>query len=95
MTRTSNNNFVAIAGGLLALAAASAAVPQETPADRYARSVADAEVTARYNVQIEQQVQSQQQDIAALEAQLATLETTALDLQPLLQRMRTMAPSVA
>src|SRR5687768_2645412 len=87
MTRTSNNNFIAIAGGLLTLAAASAAVAQETPADRYARSVADAEITARYNVQIEQQVQSQQAEITALEAQLATLETTALDVQPLLQRM--------
>jgi hypothetical protein len=87
MTRTSNNKFVAIAGGLLTVAVANAAVAQETAADRYARSVADAEITARYNVQIEQQVQSQQEEIAALEAQLATLETTAFDVQPLLQRM--------
>jgi hypothetical protein len=86
MTRTFNNKFVAIAGGLLTLAAASAAA-QQTPADRYARALADADITARYNVQIEQQIQSQEQEIAALEAQLATLETTALDVQPLLQRM--------
>jgi hypothetical protein len=86
MTRTWNNKFIAIAGGVL-LASSSMVVAQETAADRYARTLADAEITARYNEQIEQQLQSQQEEIAALEAQLAGIDATALDVQPLLQRM--------
>ena len=49
--------------------------------------MAEADLTARYNVQIEQQVSSQQQEIASLEQQIAALDATAVDVQPLLQRM--------
>jgi seryl-tRNA synthetase len=72
---------------LLAVAATSTGVAQETGGDRYARTLAEAEITARYNVQIEQQLRSQEQEIAALEEQFVAIDSTAVDVQPLLQRM--------
>ena len=72
MTRISKYPF--IAAGLLAAALTSAALAQQQPsaADRYARTLAEAEITARYNTQIEQQLRSQQTEIAALDRQLET-----------------------
>ena len=88
MTCISNNKIAAVAGGLLALAAASTGAAQQAAGgDRYARTLADADITARYNVTIEQQLTSQQDEIASLEAQLAGLDATALEVQSLLQRM--------
>jgi seryl-tRNA synthetase len=87
MTRISKKKFAAVAGGLLAVAATSTGVAQETGGDRYARTLAEAEITARYNVQIEQQLRSQEQEIAALEEQFVAIDSTAVDVQPLLQRM--------
>jgi uncharacterized protein (DUF885 family) len=87
MTRISKKKFAALAGGLLAVAATSTGVAQETGGDRYARTLAEAEITARYNVQIEQQLRSQEQEIAALEEQFVAIDSTAVDVQPLLQRM--------
>ena len=88
MTRISNKKLAAVAAGLLAMAAASTVVAQETGGgDRYARTLAEADITARYNVQIEQQLRSQQEEIAALEEQIAALDATAVDMQPMLQRM--------
>ena len=87
MTRTSNNKLSAIACGLLAMAAGGVAGAQQTGGDRYARDLADAAITARYNTQIEQQIRSQQQEIASLEQQIANLDTTAVDVQAMLQRM--------
>jgi seryl-tRNA synthetase len=87
MTRISNKKFAAVAGGLLAIAATSVGVAQETGGDRYARTLAEAEITTRYNAQIEQQLRSQEQEVVGLEAQIAALDATALDVQPLLQRM--------
>jgi seryl-tRNA synthetase len=87
MTRISKKKFAAVAGGLLAVAATSTGVAQETGGDRYARTLAEAEITARYNVQIEQQLRSQEQEIAELEEQIVAIDSTAVDVQPLLQRM--------
>jgi seryl-tRNA synthetase len=87
MTRISNKNASVVAGGLLAMAVVSTAVAQQAGGDRYARTLAEAEITARYNVQIEQQLRSQQQEIAALEEEIAALDATAVEVQPLLQRM--------
>ena len=87
MTRISKKKFGAVAGGLLAMAAATTGVAQETGGDRYARTLAEAEITARYNVQIEQQLASQRAEIAALEQQLAGIDATAVDVQSILQRM--------
>ena len=87
MTRISNNKFAALAGGLLAMAAAAGGVAQETGAERYARALAEADITARYNVQIEQLLRSQEEEVAALEQQIAGLDATAVDVQSMLQRM--------
>lgn len=86
MTRISTHGFARLAGGLLVIALAGNASAQDA-ADRYARTLAEADITARYNTQIEQQVRSQQAEIAALEQEIAQLDTTAVDVQPLLQRM--------
>lgn len=86
MTRTSNNKL-ALAAGLLAAAVGGAGAAQESPAERYARTLSDAEIAARYNMYVEQQLRSQEQQIAALQEQIAQLDTTAVDIQPLLQRM--------
>jgi hypothetical protein len=84
---TRNSKLTAVASSLLAMAATSMSVAQESGADRYARTLAEADVTARYNVQIEEQIGSQQERIAALEVQLASFDATALDVPPMLQRM--------
>jgi hypothetical protein len=87
MTRISNNKVAPLVGGLLWLAAAGPGIAQDAGGDRYARALAEADITARYNTQVEQQLRTQEQEIAALEQQLANLDSTALDVQPLLQRM--------
>ena len=87
MTRRISNNKLVVAGGLLWLAATGAGVAQETPGERYARTLAEAAITTRYNAQLEQQLRSQEAEIASLEQQLAGLDATALDVQPMLQRM--------
>lgn len=87
MTRISQRRFAAVAGGLLALAAAASGVAQQAGGERYARTLAEADVTARYNVQIEQHLRSQAEQIARLEQEIAALDATAVDVQPLLQRM--------
>jgi hypothetical protein len=87
MTRNSNNKFAVLAAGSLFVAGAGVGVAQETGGDRYARALAEAAITARYNTQIEQQLQSQAEEIASLEQQVAGLDATAVDVQAMLQRM--------
>lgn len=86
MTRTSNHKL-ALTVGLLTVAAGGAGVAQDSPGERYARTLAEAEIAARYNMHIEEQLRSQEQQIAALEEQILQLDTTAVDVQPLIQRM--------
>jgi len=88
MTRISTKyTFTVVAAGLLAAGTASLAVAQQNGAERYARTLADADITARYNVQIEQQLRSQDAQIASLEEQIAGMDATALDMGPMLERM--------
>src|SRR5262245_11974629 len=87
MTRISNDKLAAITLGLLSLAAAGAGVAQETGGERYARALADAAITQRYNTTIEQRLRSQEQEIASLEQQIEGLDATAVDVQAMLQRM--------
>ena len=87
MTRISKNRFAVAAGGVLALAAAGSGVAQQAAGDRYARTLAEADITALYNVQLEQQLRSQEQEIAQIERETVELDATAVDVQPLLQRM--------
>jgi hypothetical protein len=87
MTCISNKKLAAAMAGLLTMAATSVSVAQQTAGDRYAQTLAEADITARYNTQIEQQLDHQQDEIAKLEQEIAALDGTAVDVQPLLQRM--------
>jgi predicted RNase H-like nuclease (RuvC/YqgF family) len=89
MTRISKYPFAALGGGLLAAAITTGAFAQQSAGDRYARTLAEAQITARYDKQIEQQLQSQQMEIATLEQQIAAMDATAEALEPLLERMFT------
>jgi len=84
--RISKNKLAAVVG-LLCLAAAGATVAQDTPGDRYARAMAEAAITTRYNAHLEQQIRSQEEEITAITEQIASLDATAAEVQPLLQRM--------
>jgi hypothetical protein len=49
--------------------------------------LSNADITTRYNTTLEQQIASQQAEIASLERQIAGLDATAVDVQPMIQRM--------
>ena len=59
----------------------------EDAASRYARAVADVESLQRYNVLLEEQVKSQEAEVASIDRQLVEIETTARQVQPLMQQM--------
>jgi hypothetical protein len=91
-SRSNSNKFRANAGrGLLALALCGAAglAGAQEGGTRYAQALADANITQRYNTQLQTQIRSQADEIASLEQQLAGLDQTAGEVQPLLQRMST------
>ena len=56
-------------------------------AGRYAQAVADADSLERYNRQLDDQVKSQQTEIASIQKQLNDIETTNREVQPLMQQM--------
>ena len=56
-------------------------------AGRYAQAMADAESLERFNAQLAEQVQSQEEEIASIEKQLLEIETTNREVQPLMQQM--------
>ncbi|HZF31060.1 MAG TPA: DUF3450 domain-containing protein [Gammaproteobacteria bacterium] len=89
-SRSNSNTLRANAGrSLLALAlcgAAGLAAAQDGGA-RYAQALADANITQRYNTQLQTQIRSQADEVASLEQQLAGLDQTAGEVQPMLQRM--------
>jgi hypothetical protein len=92
MTRTDTKKKVIVAvGRTIALTGLASivgiALAQDTAANRYARLLVEADITARYNTVIERQLESQRAEIASLEEQIAGLEATALDVPALLQRM--------
>ena len=87
MTRISK--YPIVAGALLAAAITSGALAQPSAGERYARSLAEVDIAARYNTTIEQQLRSQQTEIAAIEQQIAGLDATAAAVEPLLQKMFT------
>jgi seryl-tRNA synthetase len=88
MTRISHKKLAAAMAGLLTMTATNVGVAQQAAGgDRYAQTLAQADITARYNTQIEAQLAHQQEEIAKLEQEIAALDATAVDVQPLLQRM--------
>ena len=56
-------------------------------AGRYAQAMADADSLERFNAQLAEQVQSQEDEIASIEQQLLEIETTNREVQPLMQQM--------
>lgn len=75
--------FVALS---LAIVAGNA-LADDAAADRYATLLADAESLSAHNDFVHRQLSSQQSEAAAIEAQLAAIDSTAADLAPLLVRM--------
>jgi septal ring factor EnvC (AmiA/AmiB activator) len=70
-------------------AAGSAQQPDQAqdPGARYAQAASDAASLERFNRQLEEQVRSQEAEIASIERQLVETETTNREVQPLMQRM--------
>jgi hypothetical protein len=91
MTRSSSNKkLIAKAGrGLVALGlvATGGIAAAQDAGTRYAQMLANSEITTRYDATIQQQIASQQTEIAALEKQIAEIDATAAEFQPMLQRM--------
>jgi hypothetical protein len=89
MTRSSSKKTYTATRGLIALAiagAASVATAQDA-GTRYAQVLAAADTVARYNVTIEQHLRAQELEIQSLQTQIAGLDATAADVQPMLQKM--------
>lgn len=90
----SNNNSMTtlVRGGLfiaVLCAASGVAVAQETAGARYAQMLREADITQDYNAHIQQQITSQEAEIASLEQQVAGMDAVAVEVQPLLERMFT------
>ena len=80
-----------ISAGLLlclVLGANSAALlAQETPGERYARIMAEADGMVQYNEQLNRQIASQQESMAVIQRDLAEIDATAVAVVALVQRM--------
>ena len=68
-------------------AAAFAQEPEQDAGARYAQAVADATSLDRFNRQLEEQVRSQEEEIASIQRQLVEIDTTNRQVQPLMQQM--------
>ncbi len=79
--------LVTAAFALPVLAQGDAAAGAADPGTRYAQAVTEAESLERFNRQLEEQVRSQQDEIASIQQQLVRIETTQREVQPLLQQM--------
>src|SRR5215510_833656 len=91
MTRSSSNKRLIakasrglVAIGLLSIGCVAAAQDAGT---RYAQMLSNADISARYDATVQLQIASQQMEIAALEQQIAGMDATAEQFQPLLQKM--------
>jgi uncharacterized membrane-anchored protein YhcB (DUF1043 family) len=71
----------------IALCAVTGVSAAQDAGTRYATLMRDADVTARYNSALEAQLQSQQNEMAALQAQIAGMDATAAEVPAMLQKM--------
>src|SRR5262245_50909760 len=71
----------------LALAAGCAAAGAEDAGARYAKLLADAESYTRHNAFIESQLQTQQTELAEVQAQVAQMDATGAEVPALLAKM--------
>ena len=81
---------------LLPIAAVTLAAPAlaqqdgqaaQDPAERYARAVTDVASLERFNQLQEEQVRSQEEEMASIQRQLVEIDTTNREVLPLMQRM--------
>jgi len=73
--------------GVALWANSTALFAQETPAERYARIMAEADGMVQYNEQLNQQIAAQQGRLAVVERDLAEIDATAAAVVALVQRM--------
>jgi hypothetical protein len=59
----------------------------QDPAERYARAVTDVASLERFNQLQEEQVRSQDEEVASIQRQLVEIDTTNREVLPLMQRM--------
>jgi hypothetical protein len=62
---------------------------QDDPGSRYAQAVGDIQSLERFTRLLEEQVRSQEAEVASIERQLVDLETTNREVQPLMAQMVT------
>ena len=73
---------------LAAIVFAGAAFAQDQdPATRYAQAVGDVQSLERFTKLLEEQVASQEAEVASIQRQLVDLDTTNREVQPLMQQM--------
>jgi septal ring factor EnvC (AmiA/AmiB activator) len=68
-------------------AAQGVSTAQQDAGSRYAKLLGEADIAARYNSTLDAQLQSQQNEIASLQAQIAGLDATAAEVPAMLQKM--------
>jgi hypothetical protein len=61
--------------------------PGQDPGSRYAQAIGDVQSLERFNSLLEEQVRSQEAEVASIERQLVDIETTNREVQPLMQQM--------
>lgn len=71
----------------IALCAVTGVTAAQDAGSRYAALLGEADVTARYNATLEAQLQSQQNEMASLQAQIAGMDATAAEVPGMLQQM--------
>jgi hypothetical protein len=59
----------------------------QDPGSRYAQAVGDVQSLERFNRLLEEQVKSQEEEVASIQRQLVEIETTNREVQPLMQQM--------
>ena len=70
----------------IALCAVTGVSAAQDAGTRYAKLLGDADITARYNTALEAQLQSQQNEMASLQAQMG-MDATAAEIPAMLQKM--------
>ena len=71
----------------LALCAVTGVSAAQDAGTRYAKLMSDADIITRYNATLEAQLQSQQNEMASLQAQIAGMDATAAEVPAMLQKM--------
>ena len=71
----------------VALCAVTGVSAAQDAGARYAKLLQDADITTRYNASLEAQLQSQQNEMASLQAQIAGMDATAAEVPAMLQKM--------